>query len=101
MIFMGFGESTLDFEVRVYLADVFNGIAVRNDIRVAIFERFRDEGITIPYPQRDLHIIPQKERYDELANARSASARNGPLPPSHWNPKTTIEADVRSSRCRQ
>ncbi|WP_319519454.1 mechanosensitive ion channel domain-containing protein [uncultured Martelella sp.] len=69
VIFMGFGESTLDFEVRVYLADVFNGIAVRNDIRVAIFERFRDEGITIPYPQRDLHIIPQKERRDELADS--------------------------------
>ncbi|MEO1985688.1 MAG: mechanosensitive ion channel domain-containing protein [Martelella sp.] len=69
VIFVGFGESTLDFELRVYLADVFNGITVRNDIRVAIFERFRDEGITIPYPQRDLHIIPQKERHDELANS--------------------------------
>ena len=69
VIFMGFGESTLDFELRVYLADVFNGISVRNDIRVAIFERFRDAGITIPYPQRDLHIIPQKERHDELANS--------------------------------
>ncbi|TCT38809.1 mechanosensitive ion channel family protein [Martelella mediterranea] len=85
VIFMGFGESTLDFEVRVYLADVFNGIAVRNDIRVAIFERFRDEGITIPYPQRDLHIIPQKERRDELADAirknRKPGEKNGQSEP--------------------
>ncbi len=83
VIFMGFGESTLDFEVRVYLADVFNGIAVRNDIRVAIFERFKDEGITIPYPQRDLHIIPQKERRDELADAiRKHTRKAAPVEPA-------------------
>ncbi|MAM09226.1 mechanosensitive ion channel domain-containing protein [Martelella sp. AD-3] len=82
VIFMGFGESTLDFEVRVYLADVFNGISVRNDIRVAIFERFKEEGITIPYPQRDLHIIPQKERRDELADAiRKHTRKNAPAEP--------------------
>ncbi|MBB4123518.1 mechanosensitive ion channel domain-containing protein [Martelella radicis] len=82
VIFMGFGESTLDFEVRVYLADVFNGIAVRNDIRVAIFERFKDEGITIPYPQRDLHIIPQKERRDELADSiRKHTKKAAPAEP--------------------
>ncbi len=82
VIFLGFGESTLDFELRVYLADVFNGIAVRNDIRVAIFERFREEGISIPYPQRDLHIIPQKERQDELANTVRKHMRKSKVEPA-------------------
>lgn len=54
--FMGFGAISLDFELRLYLADLFNGTQVRNDVRIGILERFHAEGIIIPVPQRNLNI---------------------------------------------
>lgn len=54
--FVGFGDSSLDFEVKAHIADVLNGIGVRTELRLRIFERFKAEGIEIPFPQRDLNI---------------------------------------------
>ena len=48
--FTAFGEDRLTFELRIYVADVLTGGGVRNDLRVAIYERFRDEGIGAPFP---------------------------------------------------
>lgn len=56
VVFQGFGDSSLNFEIRVHLADVLDGLGVKNDIRLAIFERFREAGIEIPFPQRDLNL---------------------------------------------
>ena len=54
---MGFGDSGIELELRVWIRDPQQGVAnVRSDINVAIWKGFRDAGITIPYPQQDLHI---------------------------------------------
>lgn len=54
---MGFGESGIDLELRVWINDPANGIGiVRSDINLAIWKLFKQAGITIPYPQRDLHL---------------------------------------------
>lgn len=55
-LFMGFGESSLGFELRFWTPDYDSYIRVGSDIRTAIFTAFRDAGIEIPYPQRDLHV---------------------------------------------
>jgi hypothetical protein len=54
--FQAFGQFSMDFELRFHVADIFQGGPVRNDIRVAIIERFREEGIEIPLPQRELNV---------------------------------------------
>ncbi|GLS40253.1 mechanosensitive ion channel protein [Mesorhizobium tianshanense] len=56
VLFAAFADSSLNFEVRVFLADVSNGILVQNDIRFAILDAFKAEGIEIPFPQRDIHM---------------------------------------------
>lgn len=54
--FVGFGDSSLDFEVKAHIADVLNGLSVRTELRLQIFERLKAEGIEIPFPQRDLNV---------------------------------------------
>lgn len=60
--FLRFGPSSLDFEMRFYLADLSDGMAIRNNLRIAILDRFRKEGIEIPYPQQQLHITRSAAR---------------------------------------
>jgi small-conductance mechanosensitive channel len=54
--FTSFGESSLDFEVRMFLYDIMNSVTVQNDIRFGIVEAFEREKVEIPFPQRDVHI---------------------------------------------
>jgi len=52
-----FGDSSVDLELRLWISDPNNGVNnVRSDILRAIWKCFREEGIEIPYPQRDLHL---------------------------------------------
>ena len=54
--FKGFGDSTLDFELRVFIPHVDHFVAVRHDLHMRIIEAFRAQGIEIAFPQRDLHV---------------------------------------------
>jgi small-conductance mechanosensitive channel len=53
----GFGDSSVDFEMRFWIEDPMNGRAnVTSDMLVRIWDKFKEHGIEIPYPQRDLHL---------------------------------------------
>ena len=56
--FLRFGASSLDFELRFHLADMSEGLHVRNEVRMEILRRFRARGIVMPYPHQDvmLHV---------------------------------------------
>ncbi|GMR18290.1 MAG: hypothetical protein BMS9Abin33_0696 [Gammaproteobacteria bacterium] len=56
VLFMQFGESSLDFELRCYIRNIDRRLRVTSDINFAIDAAFREAGIEIPFPQRDLHI---------------------------------------------
>jgi small-conductance mechanosensitive channel len=54
---MEFADSGIVLELRVWLTDPEEGIgSVRSLINLAIWRGFREAGITIPYPQRDVHL---------------------------------------------
>ncbi|MGQ3275466.1 MAG: mechanosensitive ion channel family protein, partial [Shinella sp.] len=50
VVFQAFSSSTLDFEVRAFLADILNGTSVKSELRAAILERFRAEEIPLSGP---------------------------------------------------
>jgi len=55
-LFMGFGDSSLDFQLRVWVKEIQSRLQVRSTILIEIERRFRESGIEIPFPQRDLHV---------------------------------------------
>ena len=58
----GFGDNAVNLEVRVWINDPQNGIAsVKSDLFRGIWQRFRDHGIEMPYPQRDVHLKSMPE----------------------------------------
>ncbi|WP_346914302.1 DUF3772 domain-containing protein [uncultured Roseibium sp.] len=56
VLFMGLGDSSLDFELRGYLYDVTNILTARSDLLFTIYAALNEAGIEIPFPQRDLHL---------------------------------------------
>ncbi|TIM40079.1 mechanosensitive ion channel family protein [Mesorhizobium sp.] len=52
VLFTNFGAAALEFEIRVFLADVMNGNIVQNDIRFAVLDEFADQHIEIPSAPR-------------------------------------------------
>ena len=54
--FIGFGDSSLDFELRFWLDDPLLTKPVTSELGCAIWEAFAKNNIEIPYPQRDLHL---------------------------------------------
>ena len=55
VIFTNLGESSLDFILRVWIEDNDNRLVVMSQLFQEIVQRFREAGIVIPFPQRDLH----------------------------------------------
>ena len=53
----GFGDSSVDLELRIWIRDPMNGLSnVKSECLLGIWDRLAEHGIGIPYPQRDLHI---------------------------------------------
>ncbi len=84
--FMAFGPFSLDFELRLYLADLFNGTQVRNDIRIGILDRFREKGIVIPIPQRNLTVTLDGADIGALAEGKGAARRTQTVPTARTEP---------------
>jgi small-conductance mechanosensitive channel len=55
-LFIGFGDSAINFELRAWIGDVNERLRIRSELGLAIDEAFRNAGIVIPFPQHDLHL---------------------------------------------
>lgn len=55
-LFIGFGDSTLNFELRCHIGTISDIVRTRHTLHVAILTQFREHNIEIAFPQRDLHL---------------------------------------------
>jgi len=72
VLFVNFGGSSLDFELRVWVADFDTRLQVISELHQEIDRRFRELNIEIPFPQTDLHV--------RSIDGSAAAALNSPVP---------------------
>ena len=61
VFFQDFGESSLDFSVMGWLDDPWDRMGIQSRVRTAIDAKFREHGIVVPFPQRDVHVVNHRE----------------------------------------
>ncbi|WP_136468471.1 mechanosensitive ion channel family protein [Flagellimonas onchidii] len=62
VLFDDFGDSALMFSLNYFTNDIFGDLKIKSHIRYNINSKFKEHGISIPFPQRDVHIIQQKKQ---------------------------------------
>ncbi len=71
VMFKKFGDSALEFELHVWIHDINERHKVRSALHQDLESRLRDAGITIAFPQRDIHIrSDSKELYSHATTQR-------------------------------
>lgn len=73
-LFLAFGSSSLDFELRVWISDINDRLTIHSELNQQIEMEFDLGGVEIPFPQRDLHI----RSIDEGAAEKLAGQSPGP-----------------------
>lgn len=83
----GFGDSTVNLELRLWINDPRNGVSnVKSEVFLSIWDKFRAQGIDIAFPQRDLHLktapeirITTRPATEELVASSGSGPRLAPV----------------------
>lgn len=69
VLFQDFGDSALIFSVKFFIPDSFSEPRIASAVRFAIDKKFRENGVVIPFPQRDVHLYQNEPlRHQQLPN---------------------------------
>ena len=69
---LAFADSSINYELRVWIEDIAQRPRIGSDIRSRVWEEFAKRGITIPFPMRTIEMAPRPRR---AAGERPATAR--------------------------
>ena len=72
--FMGFGDSSLDFNLYVYSRQLADRLPLMHAVHQEILAALRKNGIEIPFPQRDLHVKTVAEDVKSIARGRDSDS---------------------------
>ncbi len=61
VLFEDFGDSALTFSIYFFTNDTFRDPRIKSEMRYKINAKFKENNVTIPFPQRDIHIIQPKQ----------------------------------------
>jgi potassium efflux system protein len=72
--FVGFGDSSLNFKLHAYSRQLADRLPLIHAVHEEVFAALRDNGIEIPFPQRDLHL---RSVADDIKGIGKPDAKNG------------------------
>src|SRR5437773_8690492 len=83
-----FGDSSIDFQLMVWSSEMSaRPSRYRSDLNFAIAEKFREAGIEMPFPQRDLHIRSGELKVENVSETETAKRRESAV----------VSSDLRSA----
>ena len=83
-----FGDSSIDFQLMVWSSEMSaRPSRYRSDLNFAIAEKFREAGIEMPFPQRDLHIRSGELKVENVTETETAKRRESAV----------VSSDLRSA----
>ncbi len=85
--FLNFGDSSLDFELRVHLRNIDDGMSIKSQLRTSMLHALRDADIEIPFPQRNINMGDMTS----FEKALAGKAGNSPKP-SNKKPRARTRA---------
>ncbi len=78
-----FADSGIEYELGVWIGDPHNGkLGVQSDLNRAIYRRFKEAGIDIPYPQREVRVLGPLALQGASGTSGDAAAASGSSVPS-------------------
>jgi small-conductance mechanosensitive channel len=77
-LFLGFGDSSLNFRLNIWSATFEDFFALRSEVNVLVNDRLKAEGIEIPFPQRDLHLRSVDAEMGRAVSGRTEDAESSP-----------------------
>lgn len=74
ILFEGFGDSSLNFRLRIWTSlDV--GLTTKSQVTIAIYDGLNEAGITIPFPQQDLHVKSIEPEVEKILLQKNKTTR--------------------------
>lgn len=95
VFFLGFGDSSLNFEARVFVGSLAARLPTLHELHAAILAALREADIEIPFPQRDLHLRTNFPPPDKQPPGEPAPDENPPRP--DHNPESGAHDRARES----
>ncbi len=74
VFFLGFGDSSLDYEVRAFVAAPSQRLTVLHELHIAIERALRENEISIPFPQRDVNLRVEGQPGEDAAKSEAERA---------------------------
>lgn len=66
VLLVGFGDSSLNFSIRVYVSELGDRMPVTHDLHIRLEKALREHKIEIPFPQRDIHVRSVIHEHDSV-----------------------------------
>ena len=76
-VFVGFGDSSINFELRAWTDEFGNATRIRTDLAAAVYDAVKAAGMSFPFPQREVRLLSDSKFDSPIVRANNATAQDG------------------------